>query len=352
MPPSADALLPCRVPGNWAGITVIVITLNEEKYIADCLDSLIRLDYPEERHEIIVVDASTDSTPEIVRRYARVRYIAAERGFSRQKNAGVKAARFELVAFTDADCLVPCDWLRTIHRAFVAPRLTGMGENAFPPPDAGYFAKCSAAIGHPGGGAVGFDANVARGPDGVAFVAGCNCAFRKSALLEGSGFSPAFNDGGEDVDISRRLRRMGRYLDYIPELTVYHRPRPSLKAYVRWNIGVGYTKFNLARPGAFRIFLSPGFFLWPLLGAAGMLAAGRHSPWLGAGLALAAWPAYLGFLTACTRPYPRLLLRRRWIGLGLISVLITVPLLILVRQFAMHWGQIRKWFRVSARIRA
>jgi len=348
---NADALLG-RDSGDWAGITVIVITLNEEMYIADCLDSLLRLDYPEERHEIIVVDASTDSTPEIVRRYPRVRYIAEKKGFSRQKNTGVQAAAFGNVAFTDADCLVPSDWLRIIHRALVDPHRSGIGGNAFPPPGSGYFATCSAAIGHPAGGAVGFDANVSRGPDGVAFIAGCNCVLRKSALMVAGGFSPAFNDGGEDVDISRRLRQLGHYLDYIPELTVYHRPRPTMKAYVRWNIGVGHTKFNLTRPGWLRLIAQPGFFLWPLLGAAGMIAAWLHSPWLWVRLALLGWLALLGFLTAFTRPYPRLMQRRRWLGLGLISILTVIPLLILIRQVAMHWGQLRKWFRVSASIRA
>ena len=346
MPPSRDVPPPPLEESEAARISVIVITLNEEENIAACLDSLLSQDYPPERYDIFVVDASLDTTPEIVKRYPSVRYLRSTQGFSRQKNAGRLASGSELVAFTDADCIVPPDWLGIIARAFSDPSVDGIGGNAYPPPGSGYFEKCAAAIGHPAGGSIGFDANVKRGPQGIEFIGGCNAAFRRSALDAVGGYDPGFEDGGEDVDISRRLKRRGFYLDYIPDLTVYHRPRPSLRSYMRWNIGVGATKFNLRHPGLLRILLQPGFIAWPVLGLVAAAGIALRSPWLGGALLVLSWLGYLGILYVFSRPYPLLWRRRRRVGLGLFSLATAVPALIFVRQVCINLGQLRKWLRV------
>jgi len=334
-------------------ISVVVITLNEEENIAACLESLLRQDYPVHLTEILVVDASQDSTPQIVSRYPRVRYLRAEKGFSRQKNAGLQAAGSELVAFTDADCLVPPDWLGEIARAFQKENLAGVGGNAFLPPGSGYFEACASAKGHPAGGAIGFDANVKRGPEGVAFLAGCNSAFRKTALLAVGGFNPDFQDGGEDVDLSRRLRENGFLIDYRPSLTVFHKPHWPLGHFIRWNIRVGFSKFNLQKPTLLKLLVEPSFVAWPLALLGGLLAvAFWWNPLGSACLLVLIWGAYLALLRFASRPYPLLLRRRFRLRLGPFAVLFAVPFLILVRQIFINWGQLRKWFRRRSAARA
>jgi GT2 family glycosyltransferase len=352
MLPSPEVPVPRFRENETLLISVIVITLNEEKNIASCLDSLLSQDYPPERYAVVVVDASQDSTPEIVKRYPSVRYLRSTKGFSRQKNLGLQAADSALVAFTDADCLAPPDWLRVIARAFSDPGIDGIGGNAYLPPGSGYFEKCAAAVGHPAGGAIGFDANVTRGPRGIEFIAGCNAAFRRSALKAVGGFDPGFEDGGEDVDLSRRLKRSGFFLDYIPELTVYHKSRSSLWLYVRWNIGVGATKYNLQHPGALRLLLQPAFVVWPALGLLAVAGIGLHSPRLGGALLVLGWLGYLGILYLFSRPYPLLIRRRRRIGLSLFSVATAVPALIFLRQVCINLGQFRKRLKVSREARA
>ena len=248
------------------GISIIVITLNEEKNIRTCLTSLNKQQYPDENYEIIVVDASSDATPVIAAEFDRVRIIKSKKGFSRQKNTGLRAARFAIVAFTDADCLIPENWLPTIAAAMSDPRITAIGGNALAPPQSDWFNLCVACVGHPGGGAIGFDANAQPGSQGISFIAGCNGAFRKSAITEVGGFGAHFQDGGEDVDLSRRLRQAGYRLDYIPQLTLYHKPHSPFMHYVKWNVGVGVTKFNLQRPSLVKIIFDPRFPLWPLIG--------------------------------------------------------------------------------------
>ncbi len=324
-------------------ISVIVITYNEALNIRGCLDSLLAQDYPVEKYEIIVVDSSDDETPQVVQQYPRVRLIKSEKGFSQQKNMGLQAAKHEIVAFTDADCLAPPDWLRIIGRAFKDKTFAGIGGNAYPPPGTNRFGFWSACVGHPGGGAVGFDANIKMTDKGVYFVAGCNSAFRHNALLEVGGFDPRFNDGGEDVDISRRLRAKGYYLAYVPECTVYHKPRPTLRSYCRWNVQVGVTKHNLYQPSLFKLITQPSFFLWSILSLSGWLCLLLLRPFLAIFIAFFLWGAFLLLLYFGARPFPFLIKRRRQIGVNLLIVLTVVPFLTWLRQVCINLGQLKKW---------
>lgn len=107
-------------------ITVIIPARNEEKYIAGCLNSIITQDYPGHLYEIIVADDfSSDSTAQIVDGYGvdKVSRLALqdhlEEGTvnSYKKKAielAITRAKGELIVTTDADCIVPPGWLKTI----------------------------------------------------------------------------------------------------------------------------------------------------------------------------------------------------------------------------------------------
>jgi cellulose synthase/poly-beta-1,6-N-acetylglucosamine synthase-like glycosyltransferase len=328
-------------------ISVIVITFNEESNIRECLDSLTALDYPADLYEIIVVDASMDATPRIVEEFPRVRLVRSQKGFSQQKNAGLRHAAFDIVAFTDADCVIPPDWLRVIDRAFRDERVAAGGGNAFPPPGTGRFGLWTACVGHPAGGALGFDANVERGEGGIAFVPGCNSVFRKAALQDINGFDPHFFEGGEDVDASRRLRKKGYYLDYIPELTVYHKPRATLWGYWKWNIQVGTTKYSLRRPSLGRLVLQPSFPLWSIAALFGIIwLEAKGHPTAALILAATLWSLLIGVLLILAKPFRLLIKRRRKIGVRLVTVMTVIPGLIYLRQVGIDIGQIRKWRQV------
>lgn len=95
--------------------SVIVPTYNEEKDIVDTLEALIALEYPEK--EIIVVDDSTDSTPEIVKRYANdgVRLIhPGGGGRCEARNNGVMQATGDVVCILNADVRPRPDFLKRL----------------------------------------------------------------------------------------------------------------------------------------------------------------------------------------------------------------------------------------------
>ena len=100
---------------NHPKVSVIVPVYNAAATIAPCVQSLLQLDYPADQFELILVDnGSKDGSLEILRSFGdRIRVLREEkRGASAARNHGIRAARFPLVAFTDADCIVDSQWLK------------------------------------------------------------------------------------------------------------------------------------------------------------------------------------------------------------------------------------------------
>lgn len=97
-------------------VSVIIPTLEEEKYIGKTLSSLIQF---APKIEIIVVDGcSIDRTVEIAKHFADKVYNIEERGISKAKNCGAKHAEGEILVFLDADVIVPHDFLEKVLMTF------------------------------------------------------------------------------------------------------------------------------------------------------------------------------------------------------------------------------------------
>ena len=98
-------------------ITVVIPVLNEENLLPDTLQSLSAQTFND--YELVVVDnGSADSTAQIARQYG-CRVINEERKgvcFARQR--GFQEAKGKIIASTDADTVVPPDWLELIVRSF------------------------------------------------------------------------------------------------------------------------------------------------------------------------------------------------------------------------------------------
>ena len=102
--------------------SIVIPTYNEEHDIAQTLDGLVVLDWPD--YEIIVVDDSTDRTPDIVRRYAAlgVKLIrpAVREGRCGARNLGIMASTGEVVVVLNADTHLPVDFFRRIEPHYAA----------------------------------------------------------------------------------------------------------------------------------------------------------------------------------------------------------------------------------------
>lgn len=96
--------------------SVIVPAYNAENMIKECIESLLNLDYPEEKLEIIIVDnKSTDRTKDIVSTYPITLLEETEvQGSYAARNKGIKRSAGEILAFTDSDCIVDKNWLKCL----------------------------------------------------------------------------------------------------------------------------------------------------------------------------------------------------------------------------------------------
>lgn len=95
-------------------ISVLIVTHNYARYLAQCLDSVLAQTFQD--FEIILVDdGSTDETRAVAALYPRVRYVFQERaGVSRARNRALEEARGEFAAFLDADDFWPDDRLEIL----------------------------------------------------------------------------------------------------------------------------------------------------------------------------------------------------------------------------------------------
>lgn len=113
-------------PWAWPSVTLTIPVYNEEHCIAAKLDDVLRLDYPRELLQVLVIsDASTDRTDDLVAGYAdrgvELLRLPARRGKSAAENAAFAAARGSIIVNSDAAVRLPPDALRRLVRAFGDP---------------------------------------------------------------------------------------------------------------------------------------------------------------------------------------------------------------------------------------
>ncbi|MDP2666804.1 MAG: glycosyltransferase [Candidatus Diapherotrites archaeon] len=99
-------------------LSIVVCTLNEEKNIATCLNSLRDQDF-QGNYEIIVADGnSEDKTVALARPLADKVVVEKNRSIAYERQAGAGVAEGNIIAFTDADSRAPRDWARKICETF------------------------------------------------------------------------------------------------------------------------------------------------------------------------------------------------------------------------------------------
>jgi cellulose synthase/poly-beta-1,6-N-acetylglucosamine synthase-like glycosyltransferase len=221
-------------------VSVVVASYNGARTLKTCLDSLSRLHYPD--YEVILVDdGSTDATPQIASLYPHVRTIRqSNQGLSAARNAGIRAATGEIVAFTDSDCRADEDWLYYLVSDLLRSKYTGMGGHNFLPPEDS--AVAAAVMASPGG-----PAHVMLTDRLAEHVPGCNMAFYKWALQEIDGFDPVFRKAGDDVDVCWRLQQRGYRIGFSHAGFVWHYRRSTIRAYLKQQQGYGEAEALLVR---------------------------------------------------------------------------------------------------------
>lgn len=198
-------------------VSVVVPTANRADYLEVALASFARQDV---EHEVIVVDdASTDRTPDVVAA-AGVRSIRqpAPRGANAARNAGIAAAEADLIALVDDDVEAPPGWLR----ALVEGAERHPGAEAFGGP-------IRARLEGPAPRSCGRErppiTTLDLGPADreAELVWSANMLVRRSAIERIGGFAEDLPTGGDEEEWLRRLRAAGGRVVYLAAAGLDHR---------------------------------------------------------------------------------------------------------------------------------
>jgi glycosyltransferase involved in cell wall biosynthesis len=181
--------------------SVVIPCLNEASYVADAITSLQNQDFPGP-YEIVVVDNNcTDDTARIARDLG-VRVISEPTpGVCNARQAGTTASTGEIVVSADADTTYPTDWLSRIDRGFQASddvvAVVGPCRYQDGPRWGRVFARSLFGAVHA----------VYRATGRTWYVSATNIAFRRDRW---TGYDTRLTQGGDELDLLRRMRRQGR----------------------------------------------------------------------------------------------------------------------------------------------
>jgi GT2 family glycosyltransferase len=225
--------------------SIIVPTYRRPAQLSLCLQALARLDYPNERFEVLVVDdGSANPLENVAPQFpASLQILRHERtGPAGARNFGSLHARGEFLAFTDDDCQPDPGWLRELAPYCLShpDRIVG-GRTINALPQNPYSETSQAII-----DAVYLYFN--SDPDDARFFASNNFAVSAELFREMKGFAERFVTS-EDREICARWRAAGRKLSYAPKAVVYHAHDLSLGSLWRQHFGYGRgaRRFHRAR---------------------------------------------------------------------------------------------------------
>ena len=209
-------------------ISIVIALRNEAANISRLIDQLVRLSYPEELLEIILVnDHSVDKTSDLIKSHQafdRITLLELGKGSSGKKSAisyGVSQARGKLIVTTDADCRIHINWLLTIdtyYRQNEYRMLVGPVSIDY---DSSWFAHFQAlefnSLQGSGGGAIGMGLPI--------MCNGANLIYEKNAFDKVEGFKGNEHiPGGDDMFLLEKfIQAFGsRSIGYIKECIAWN----------------------------------------------------------------------------------------------------------------------------------
>jgi len=226
-------------------ISVVVPTRDRPEALARCLAALAR-----QRVGVLDVIVVNDATGEITAPGARV-VRAQGRGPAAARNLGARAARGDVICFTDDDCAPGPDWARRLAEAC-----------------AGGGAAAGTTIADPAAGAPAAAAQLLTNTllrtsrddttGGLRFAPTCNLACHATTFAD-LPFDESFAlAAGEDRDWCARLVAAGGVLHHVPAAVVVHRPQLGARGLVRQQVRYGRGAVGFRAAGG--TLASAGFY--------------------------------------------------------------------------------------------
>lgn len=245
-----------ELPSNLPLVSVLIAARNEEQSLPRLLASLERMDYPEEKLQILIAnDHSSDSTLAIIKNWCdrtsrSFIQIEADETFSKNLNGKANALAFlekrakgEFLFFTDADCEVNPGWIK--EGISCMDQKTGMLIGITRVKGESWFSKFQEIDWWNTLGIVKVVTDLGWPTTGI----GNNMVVRREALEKVGGFANLTFCLTEDLELSRSIRNAGYgILDQVsPEILIQTKAENDWKSLMhqrkRWMQGVATLPF-------------------------------------------------------------------------------------------------------------
>ena len=240
-------------------VSVIIPCYNEEKYIVQCLDSIVAGDYPLARMEVLVIDGrSTDQTRHLLADYSLqhpvVRMVDNPYKLKPQAlNIGIKSAKGDIIIRMDAHAIYDKSYISKSVRyldEYKADNVGGIRKTLNL--RSSIMAKSIAeSISNPfaaGNAVYRTGAKDFRWVDTV--FGGC---YRKETFQKIGLFNEALVRG-QDREFNVRLIRSGGKILFAPDIISHYFARGTLRSYIPWIFSAGLTPFYVSRLIGEKIF--------------------------------------------------------------------------------------------------
>jgi glycosyltransferase involved in cell wall biosynthesis len=289
---------PSRTTRRWPSlITVVVPARNAATTLGEQLEALADQKYDGDWQLVVVDNGSSDSTAMLARGYAdrfeRFTLVntGVRRGYSHARNVGSQVAQGDFLAFCDSDDVVAPGWLQAMGSAACCYDVIGGWLNVLPLNDETTRAWRPSWRSD-------------RLPSWfLPYAVGANFGIWASVLRDLGGWSPAYDHGAEDVDLSWRAQLAGFSIGFAPDAIVYYRYRTGMWQLARQAYATGVNSEHLLRDYRF------------LQGRLNVSGSGEHPSALvrtgttGPAFARAAWLAARLPHLVCSRRH-----RGRWVA--------------------------------------
>ena len=235
--------------------SILIACRNEEKNLPFLFRSLEKLNYPEKKYEIILADdASSDNSLQLIKEFCSgnknaefVHLLEKDIEYKGKKAALKKAsqkARFEFLAFTDADCIVPENWLIN-HNKYISEK-TGIVAGYYVELNCSSFMNFLQKI-----SAATFSSTIGLG---IPFSsAGSNMIVRKKAFEEVFGYDRIKNYlAGDDKLLMNLIRQTKWKIAYNPEEPVKTHPLRKTKTKIE-QLKRKFGKFSMS-PTSYKLY--------------------------------------------------------------------------------------------------
>ena len=313
--------------------SILVPAYNEEQSISSCLNSLISVVY-DDKEIIVIDDASTDRTIQAVEKFLDKGVILVRRekngGRAAALNSGLQQATGEVIITTDADTVVPSDWLQRFLSCFEQQGVVAVG---------GAYQACNKD--KPLINATSILDQILNGVFKKSLVpnklSGVNSAILRKVLLDLGGFNEN-SWWSEDSELGWKLKKIGRVIYDSGNVVNTQYPETWQDIWKRkfyWGYAMGL-KFREQMPFNIKLWLRPMIFLVLFISLLTFLAT------IPFGMNLSLIPGFifsllLGSLTVVYIPLGAIVMvrNRDRISLKTLSLLAVLPI---VREFAYVYG--------------